>query len=156
MKDPHGQPELPKPDLRATAVAAAFIALMVGLLTGLAGIAWTLYVVVGIEEQVTGLEEHARDSSVEIGHTNLSIGVVVAAIGLLWFVGAFLLLVEKAAGRVLLILASGVGLIASAAQLFTSGCAYLVIPIMVSLLILVLCVVPATPESPPRPGGGRS
>jgi hypothetical protein len=152
MKDPHGQPELPKPDLPATAVTAAFIALILGLLTGIAGIAWILYVVVGSED-------HDYGPSVEIGqYTNLIImGIVVVAIGLLWFVGGFLLLAEKTAGRVLLILTSGVVLIASIAQLFNSGFAYLFIPIMVSLLILVLCVVPATgreiaaDESEPNP-----
>jgi hypothetical protein len=43
-----------------------------------------------------------------------------------------------AAGRVLLILASGVGLVASIAQLFNGVFAYLFIPMMVSLLILAL------------------
>ncbi|WP_063012763.1 hypothetical protein [Nocardia kruczakiae] len=138
MKDPHRRPESPKIDLRdAAAVTAGFIALVLGLLTGTAGIAWILYV-------VTGLEEHEPDSSVEIAHTHLIVGIVVVAIGLLWFVGGFLLLAEKTAGRVLLILASGAALIASIAQLVDSGFAYLFIPIIGSLLILVLCVVPAT------------
>ena len=153
MKDPHDQPELPKPDLRgATAVTAAFIGLILGVLTGIAGILWILYVVAGIEDS-------ARESSVEIGqYTNqIIMGIVAVAVGLLWYVGGFLLLAEKTAGRVLLVLASGVGLIASIAQLFNSGFAYLFIPIMVSLLILVLCVVPATgrgiaaDESEPNP-----
>ncbi|MEV6427247.1 hypothetical protein [Nocardia sp. NPDC051463] len=148
MNDPHGQPELPKPDLRGA--TAAFIALILGLLTGIAGILWVLYVVAGIEDR-------ARDSSVEIGHTNLIMGIAAVAIGLLWCVGGFLLLAEKTAGRVLLILASGVVLIASSAQLFNGGFAYLFIPTMVSLLILLLCVVPATgrgiaaDESEPNP-----
>ncbi|MGW4067889.1 hypothetical protein [Nocardia grenadensis] len=131
-------PELPKPDLwGATAVTAAFIALILGLLTGAAGILWILYVVVGIEDR-------ARESSVEIGqYANLIImGIVAVAIGLLWCVGGFLLLAEKMAGRVLLILASSVGLVVSMAKLFNSGFAYLFIPIMASLLILVLCVAP--------------
>ncbi|WP_433523918.1 hypothetical protein ACQPZ2_01235 [Nocardia pseudovaccinii] len=153
MKDPHGQLELPKPDLRgATAVTAAFIALILGVLTGIAGILWILYVMVGIEDR-------ARESPVEIGQyrNQIIMGIVAVAIGLLWYVGGFLLLAERTAGRVLLILASGVGLIASIAQLFNSGFAYLFIPIMVSLLILVLCVVPATgrgiaaDESEPNP-----
>ncbi|WP_063047802.1 hypothetical protein [Nocardia pseudovaccinii] len=153
MKDPHDQLELAKPDLwGAAAVTAAFIALILGVLTGIAGILWILYVLVDIEDR-------ARESSVEIGqYTNLIImGIVAVAIGLLWFVGGFLLLAEKTTGRVLLILASGVGLIASIAQLFNSGFAYLFIPITVSLLILVLCVVPATggeiaaDESEPNP-----
>lgn len=145
MKDPHRRPELSKIDLRdAAAVTAGLIALVLGLLTGTAGIVWILYVVTGLEEVVTGLEEHERDSSVEIVHIQLIMGIVAVAIGLLWFVGGFLLVAEKTAGRVLLILASGAALIASIAQLVDSGFAYLFIPIILSLLILVLCPVPAT------------
>ncbi|WP_433567130.1 hypothetical protein ACQP1O_19260 [Nocardia sp. CA-151230] len=153
MKDRHGQPELPKPDLRATAVTAAFIALIFGLLTGIAGIVWILYVAFSFEDSAR------ESSSVEIGqYTNhIMMGIVAVAIGLVWHVGGFLLLAEKTAGRVLVIVASGVGLIASIVQLLNSGFDYLFVPILVSLLILVLCVVPATghaiaaDESEPNP-----
>ncbi|MEV2218266.1 hypothetical protein AB0E01_00115 [Nocardia vinacea] len=140
MKDPHDQPELPTPAPHgATAVTAASIALILGPITGIAGIMWVLYTVVGIEDE-------ARESSVEIGgYTDLIVmGIVAVVIGLAWWVGGFLLLAYMKTGRFLLILASGVALIVSVAQLFNRGFTFLFIPIIVSLLILVLCAVPAT------------
>ncbi|MFD9615229.1 hypothetical protein ACFWWS_38335 [Streptomyces sp. NPDC059083] len=114
-------------------------ALIPGPLTGIAGIMWVLLTVVGIEDQ-------ARESPVEIGrYTDLIVmGIVAVVIGLAWSVGGFLLVSYMKTGRFLLILASGVALIASVAQLFNRGFSFLFIPIIVSLLILVLCAVPAT------------
>ncbi|MEV6426596.1 hypothetical protein [Nocardia sp. NPDC051463] len=139
MKDPHDQPELPTPAPHgATAVTGAFFALILGLLTGIAGILWTLYVVAGIED-------HAREYPEIGGYTDMIVmGIVAVVIGLTWSVGGFLLLAYMKTGRFLLILASGVALIVSVAQLFNRGFTFLFIPIIVSLLILVLCAVPAT------------
>lgn len=97
---------------------------------------WVLYMVVAIED-------HAREYSEIGGYTDLIVmGIVV--IGLTWSVGGSLLLAYMKTGRFLLILASGVALIVSVAQLFNRGFTFLLIPIIVSLLILVLCAVPAT------------
>ncbi|WP_040700542.1 hypothetical protein [Nocardia vinacea] len=140
MKDPHDQPELPTPAPHgATAVTAAITALILGPLTGITGIMWVLYTVVGIED-------HAREYH-EIGEYNTDLivmGIAAVVIGLTWWVGGFLLLAYMKTGRFLLILASGVALIVSVAQLFNRGFTFLFIPIIVSLLILVLCAVPAT------------
>ncbi|MFI6772225.1 hypothetical protein [Nocardia sp. NPDC050412] len=148
MEDPHDQPELPTPASHgATAVTAAITALTLGLLTGIAGIMWILYMVVSIEDQARESSlDRASESSVEIGgYTELIVmGIVALVIGLAWFVGGFLLLAYMKTGRFLLILASGVTLIVSVAQLFNRGFDFLFIPIIASLLILVLCAVPAT------------
>ncbi|WP_094027423.1 hypothetical protein [Nocardia cerradoensis] len=114
-------------------------ALTVGLLSGIAGILWLLYVVTGIEDQ-------ARESPTEISRSSdlIAMGVVAPVIGLAWIVGGFLLLMCMKTGRVLLILASGVALVASVVQLVNRGFAFLYIPLAVSLLILILCAVPAT------------
>ncbi|MGW5225529.1 hypothetical protein ACWEP5_11375 [Nocardia niigatensis] len=140
VKDPHDQPELPTPAPHgATAVTAAITALIFGPLTGIAGIMWVLYMAVAIEDQ-------ARESSVEIGRSTdpIVMGIVAVVIGLTWCIGGSLLLAYMKAGRFLLILASGVALIVSVAQLFNRGFTFLFIPIIVSLLILVLCAVPST------------
>ncbi|MEU7145919.1 hypothetical protein ABZ942_41200 [Nocardia sp. NPDC046473] len=139
MKDPHDQPELPTPSPHgATAVTAAITALILGPLTGIAGIMWVLYVLVSIEDQ-------AREHQEVGGYTDLIVmGVVAVVIGLSWCVGGSLLLAYMKTGRFLLILASGVALIASGAQLFDGGFIFWFIPTIVSLLILVLCAMPAT------------
>ncbi|MEV6103035.1 hypothetical protein [Nocardia sp. NPDC051981] len=154
VKDRHDQPELPTPAPHgATAVTAAITALILGPLTGIAGIMWALYMIVAIED-------HAREYPAEIGRdTDLIVmGIIAVIIGLAWSVGGSLLLAYMKTGRFLLILASGLALIASVAQLFNRGFGFLFIPIIVSLLILILCAVPATgrwivanePEPNPR------
>ncbi|MFI6046599.1 hypothetical protein ACIA8C_33615 [Nocardia sp. NPDC051321] len=139
VHDPHDQPELLAPAPRgATAVTAAITALIFGPLTIVAGIMWVLYVLVSIEDS-------AREYRKVGGHTDLIImGIVTVVIGLAWSVGGSLLLAYMKTGRFLLILASGVALIVSVAQLFTSGLTLLFVPAIVSLLILVLCAAPAT------------
>ncbi|MFE3958087.1 hypothetical protein ACFXPS_28410 [Nocardia sp. NPDC059091] len=145
VKDPHDQPELPTPAPHgATAVTASITALILGPPTGIAGIMWVLYMVVAIEDHAR--EYHTREYS-EIGGYNTDLivmGIVAVVIGLTWSVGGSLLLAYMKTGRFLLILASGVALIVSIAQLFNRGFTFLFIPIIVSLLILVLCAVPAT------------
>ncbi|MBF5001073.1 hypothetical protein IRT45_28450 [Nocardia sp. BSTN01] len=138
MRDSQANPESFGPH-GATAVTAAVTALIAGLLSGIAGILWLLYVVVGIEDQ-------ARESPTEISRFSdlIAMGIVAPVIGLAWLVGGFLLLMYMKTGRVLLILASGVALVASVVQLVNRGFAVLYIPLAVSLLILSLCVVPAT------------
>ncbi|OXR41608.1 hypothetical protein B7C42_06249 [Nocardia cerradoensis] len=138
MRDSQADPKSFAPH-GATAVTAAMTALTVGLLSGIAGILWLLYVVTGIEDQ-------ARESPTEISRSSdlIAMGVVAPVIGLAWIVGGFLLLMCMKTGRVLLILASGVALVASVVQLVNRGFAFLYIPLAVSLLILILCAVPAT------------
>ncbi|PPJ04330.1 hypothetical protein C5E51_25210 [Nocardia nova] len=138
MRDPQAKPESFGPH-GATAIAAAITALIVGLLAGIAGILWVLYTIAGIEDQ-------AREAPTEISPSSdlLAMGIVAAVIGLAWIVGGFLLLMYMRTGRVLLILASGVALVGSVVQLVNRGFAFLYMPIAVSLLILILCAVPAT------------
>ncbi|MFF0456868.1 hypothetical protein [Nocardia africana] len=139
MKDPRDQPELPTPAPHgATAVTAAVTALVFGPLAGIGGIMWVLYTIAGIED-------HAREYPETVGYTDLVVmGIVAVGIGLAWSVGGFLLLAYLKTGRFLLIVASGAALIASVAQLLNRGFSFLFVPIVVSLLILVLCAVPAT------------
>ncbi|WP_063013434.1 hypothetical protein [Nocardia nova] len=138
MRDPQANPESFGPH-GATAIAAAITALIVGLLAGIAGILWVLYTIAGIEDQ-------AREAPTEISPSSdlVAMGIVAAVIGPAWVVGGFLLLMYMRTGRVLLILASGAALVGSVVQLVNRGFAFLYMPIAVSLLILILCAVPAT------------
>ncbi|PSR65482.1 MULTISPECIES: hypothetical protein [Nocardia] len=138
MRDPQAHPESFAPH-GATAITAAITALVAGLLTGIAGILWVLYTIAGIEDQ-------AREAPTEISRSTdlVVVGIVAAVIGPAWVVGGFLLLTYMQTGRVLLILASGAALVGSVVQLVNRGFAFLYIPIAVSLLIFILCAVPAT------------
>lgn len=124
----------------ATAVTAALTALVLGLITGVAGGMWVRYMVVSIEEHASEYYSEGID-----GDTNLvAMGAVTVVIGLTWYVGGYLLLAYMKTGRLLLILSSVVALIVSVGELFNSGFPFLFFPIIVSALILVLCVAPAT------------
>lgn len=139
MKDPHSQPESPPPTPRgATAVTAAFLALILGPLTAIAGIMWALFVVVAVDDHTREYRETPESADLIV------MGILAVVIGLAWSVGGTLLLAYMKSGRFLLILASGVALIASVAQLYNRGFTVLFIPIIASLLILVLCAAPAS------------
>ncbi|WP_067824781.1 hypothetical protein [Nocardia inohanensis] len=129
----------PPDNAGATAVTAALIALILGPLTAITGIMWVLYMIVGADE-------HAREYSDEVSlYTDLFfMGIIAIVVGVAWYVGGFLLLAYLRTGRVVLILTSGVALIAGVAQFLNRGFVFLFIPVTASLLILVLSALPAT------------
>ncbi|MFI6868561.1 hypothetical protein [Nocardia sp. NPDC050406] len=137
MRDPRDPTELPTPR-GATAATAAITALILGPITGIAGALWVLYTIVAIEDHVQEYPENG-------GYADLiTMGIVAVVIGLAWSIGGSLLLAYMNAGRLLLILASGIALIASAAQLFNRGFTVMFVAVIASLLILILCALPAT------------
>ncbi|MGV9414287.1 hypothetical protein ACWDOP_30675 [Nocardia sp. NPDC003693] len=136
-----GYPMYPQlPPSGATAITAGVIALIVGIIAGIGGV-----VMVGAAAALSSeREKYGRSSANDLESLLIGMGVLVILIGAFWFIGALLLFARKTAGRVMLIIASGLGLLGGLGQLTLGEYSGPIFGLGISLLILILCLVPAT------------
>ncbi|WP_067574378.1 DUF4064 domain-containing protein [Nocardia acidivorans] len=127
----------------ATALTAAVLALIVGALAGFGGV---LMIIFGTAVKSTNsADDHYYSSSLDdTSTTAIGLGIFVIVLGVLWFVGAVLLLARKTAGRVMLIVFTAIGLVATVVGMVTNPGVFDLFGLAIGGLILVLAVVPPT------------
>lgn len=127
----------------ATAITAAVLALIAGALAGLGGL---LMIIFGTAVKSTNSAEDDYYSSSldDTSTTAIGVGIFVIVLGVLWFVGAVLLLARKTAGRVMLIVFTAIGMVGAVVGMVTDPGVSDLIGLAFGGLILVLAVVPPT------------
>ncbi|MEU0540677.1 hypothetical protein [Nocardia sp. NPDC005978] len=139
-----GYPMYPQsPPSGATAITAGIIALILGLIAGIGGIIAVIAAASLSSDRSSGGYGSSRASN-DFEALLIGLGIVVTLIGAFWFIGALLLFARKTAGRVMLILASGLGVVSGLVQFTLGEFTTPIFGLGISLTILVLCAVPAT------------
>ncbi|MRH86162.1 hypothetical protein GFY24_01560 [Nocardia sp. SYP-A9097] len=136
---PGGYPT--QPPSGATAITAAVLSIIFAVLAGFGGLAMIIFAASFRSSYSSDDYSSSLDDATTV---IIGLGVFVLVMGILWFVGALLLLARKTAGRVMLIVLTSIGLIGSVVGMVKNPTGPDVIGLGVGLLILVLAAVPPT------------